>query len=80
MTGIYCAYLGWPGWVDLGVCIDNVRRLSISGLLTRSEKNEAKAEAEARKCEVEDEAKKFLWGRDQNIKAEATVSNVSCNI
>jgi len=35
------------------------------GLLMRPEKDEAKAEAKARKCEAE--AKNFLWGRGQNI-------------
>ena len=36
-----------------------------TGLLMRPEKDEAKAEAETRKCEAE--AKNFLWGRGQNI-------------
>jgi len=41
----------------------------MTGLLMRPEKDEAKAEAEARKCEAEAvaEAKNFLWGRGQSI-------------
>jgi len=39
---------------------------------------EAKAEAEARKCEAE--AKNFLWGEAKTYEAEATVYNESCNI